>query len=32
MLEDFFGFVADTLVGLWNAVVEAWFFVFGVLY
>ncbi len=32
MLEDFFGFVLDTLDGIWSAIVEAWFFIFGALY
>ncbi|HNT86930.1 MAG TPA: hypothetical protein PKL84_03610 [Candidatus Hydrogenedentes bacterium] len=32
MLEDFFGFLLDTLLGIWDAIVMAWFFVFGWIY
>ena len=32
MLDDLLDFVLDTLNGLWTAIVEAWFFIFGALY
>lgn len=32
MFGDIFDFIVDTIVGVWNAIVETWFFVFGILY
>lgn len=32
MLENALDFLLDTLLGIWNAIVEAWFFIFGALY
>lgn len=32
MLEDVFGFLIETIVGLWNNLVRAYMFVFGWIY